>query len=267
MNHRQCDISASTQGELGTLATLPRPVYGHVLGINNRAIGFPHSHAWAQFSYATEGVLEVRTASGRFIAPPLRGVWIPVGTEHSVYCSAYAQLRSLYVDPSAISFSWPECKTLTVSPLLRELIREFSEMPVEYDEQGSQGRLVSVLLDQIGLAAEAGLSLPWPRDVRLQAICDDIQEHPENRHTLIEFSQRLHLCERTLSRLFMQQTGMSFRQWRQRSRLLFSLSLLAKGERVTDVAIACGYESMSAFIVAFKEQMGVTPKELFPTHG
>ncbi|MFM0327980.1 helix-turn-helix domain-containing protein [Caballeronia glebae] len=79
----------------------------------------------------------------------------------------------------------------------------------------------------------------------------------------MEFSKRLNLCERSLSRLFLQQTGLSFRQWRQRSRLLFSLSLLEKGERVTDVAIACGYESMSAFIAAFKEQMGFTPKELF----
>jgi AraC-like DNA-binding protein len=266
MKHRQCDISDSANSELWTLATLPRPVYGYVFGINNRTIGFPHSHSWAQFSYATEGIIEVRTASGRFIAPPLRGIWIPVGVEHSVYCSTNAQLRSLYIDSKATSFSWTECKTLIVSPLLRELIREFSGMPVEYDERGSQGRLVSVLLDQISLAPETGLSLPWPKDARLCSICNDIQEHPENQNTLSEFSKRLDLCERTLSRIFVQQTGLSFRQWRQRARLLFSLSLLAKGERVTDAAIACGYESMSAFIVAFKEQMGVTPKEIFTTN-
>lgn len=266
MKLRQSDISDSIHTDLWKLNALPRPVYGYVDGINNRAIGFPHSHSWAQFSYATEGVLEVRTASGRYIAPPLRGIWIPVGIEHSVYCSANVQLRSLYIDPDSNSFPWVECKTLAVSPLLSELIRKFSEMPVEYDEQGSQGRLVNVLLDQIGAAPEAGLSLPWPEDARVRSICDDIQEHPESRNTLSEFSKRLNLCDRTVSRIFMQQTGLSFRQWRQRSRLLFSLSLLARGERVTDVAIACGYESMSAFIVAFKEQTGITPKELFTAH-
>jgi AraC-like DNA-binding protein len=123
--------------------------------------------------------------------------------------------------------------------------------------------LVGVLLDQIAAAPEAGLSLPWPRDSRLRSICSDIHEHPDSQTSLLEYGKRLHLSERSLSRLFLQQTGLSFRQWRQRSRLLFSLSLLDAGTRVTDVAIACGYESMSAFIAAFKEQMGVTPKELF----
>jgi AraC-like DNA-binding protein len=36
---------------------------------------------------------------------------------------------------------------------------------------------------------------------------------------------------------------------------------LERGERVTDVALACGYESMSAFVAAFREQMGATPGE------
>ena len=250
-------------GDLETLTTLPRPVYGHVLGLVNRAIGYLHSHSWAQLSYAIDGVLEVRTMSGRFIAPPLRAIWIPANTQHSVHCCDHTQLRSLYIGSHVARLDWPECRVLAVSALMRELIREFSEMPVEYDQHGHQGRLVDVLLDQIALAPEAGLSLPWPSDSRLHSICGEIQQHPDSQTTLAEFSKRLHLCERSLSRIFLQQTGLSFRQWRQRSRLLFSLSLLEHGTRVTDVAIRCGYESMPAFIAAFKAQMGITPTELF----
>jgi AraC-like DNA-binding protein len=263
MEHRQSDISANAASELASLKVLPRPVYGHVSGIANRAIGSPHIHSWAQLSYAIDGVIEVRTVSGRFIAPPLRAIWIPAGMKHSVHCSARTQLRSLYIDSGVMQLDWPECRVLTVRPLMRELIREFSEMPVEYDEQGHEGRLASVLIDQLTLAPEAGLSLPWPEDARLLSICNDIQEHLDSQTTLSEYGKRLHLCERSLSRLFLHQTGLTFRQWRQCSRLLGSLSLLERGDRVTDVAIACGYESMSAFIAAFKEQMGFTPKELF----
>jgi AraC-like DNA-binding protein len=43
--------------------------------------------------------------------------------------------------------------------------------------------------------------------------------------------------------------------------LLSALPLLEQGQRVTDVALACGYDSMSAFIAAFRDQMGVTPGE------
>src|SRR5690606_41943711 len=69
--------------------------------------------------------------------------------------------------------------------------------------------------------------------------------------------------ERTLSRLFLRETGLTFRAWGQRLRLLSALPALERGERVTDVALGCGYESLSAFIAAFREQFGATPREFF----
>ncbi|MFM0327981.1 cupin domain-containing protein, partial [Caballeronia glebae] len=81
-----------------------------------------------------------------------RAIWVPAGIEHSVYCSANTELRSLYIDSVVIPLHWPQCRMLAVGPLMRELIRGFSEMPVKYDEHGHEGRLVSVLLDQLALA-------------------------------------------------------------------------------------------------------------------
>ena len=263
MKHRGSDIPSAVEHDLAALTALPRPVYGHVGGIANQAIGCPHIHSWAQLSYAIDGVLEVRTDTGRFIAPPLQAIWIPAHMRHSVHCTATTQLRSLYIDSEKVRIDWSECRVLGVKPLMRELIREFSEMPIQYDEHGREGRVVSVLLDQLAEAPEAGLSLTWPQDSRLDAICQDIHDHPDLQCTLSDYGKRLQLCERSLSRLFLYETGMSFRRWRQHSRLLFSLTLLEQGKRVTDVAIACGYESMPAFIAAFKGQMGFTPKELF----
>lgn len=65
--------------------------------------------------------------------------------------------------------------------------------------------------------------------------------------------------ERTLSRLFRQEIGMNFRQWRTQSRLHHSLILLSAGEQVTTVATACGYANPSAFIEAFRHTFGTTP--------
>lgn len=64
-------------------------------------------------------------------------------------------------------------------------------------------------------------------------------------------------------RLFQRETGLSFRGWRQRMRLLSSLQALEQGQSVTQAALGCGYESTSAFIVAFKGLFGATPGELF----
>ena len=251
--------------DLKALKTLPRPVYGHVLGLSNRAIGHRHSHAWAQLSYATQGVIEVATEKGRFIAPPLCAIWVPAGVPHGVRCSRNTEIRSLYMDPAVIAQQWTQCRVVAVTPLLRELIRAFSELPVEYDEHGADGRLARVLVDQLAGAPEIGLALPWPADARLRRICADLQAHPDSRRNLDQYSKKLNLSERTLSRLFLQHTGLSFRLWRQRSRLLSSLPLLERGDRVTDVALACGYDSMSAFIAAFREQMGATPRDFFPS--
>lgn len=59
--------------------------------------------------------------------------------------------------------------------------------------------------------------------------------------------------------MFLRETGLTFRAWMQRTRLLHSLTLLERGDRVTDVALDCGYESMSAFIAAFAKLFNATP--------
>lgn len=261
MKRRESDMSAAGIAELAALPRLPRPVYGHVLGLSNRAIGQRHRHPWVQLSYAAKGVVEVIADGGRYVAPPRHAVWVPPGVPHAVRCAEGTEIRSLYIDPAALAEPSRQCRVLTVDPLLRELIRRFSAFPVEYEVDGAEGRLAAVLLDQLAAAPQADLALPWPLDARLRRICRELQAHPDSARTLAEYAVRLAVSERTLSRLFLQQTGLTFRAWRQRLRILSALPLLERGDRVTDVAIACGYDSMSAFIAAFRGFAGVTPGE------
>lgn len=248
---------------LGELKALPRPVYGQLDSPPNLKLGYRHSHPWVQLSHAVEGVLEVRTDNGRFIAPPLRAVWIPAGVTHQVFCAPDTCIRSLYIDRAVAGEAFEHCRVLQVSPLLRELIRHFSTLPEAYAEDGAEGRLVQVLLDQLGCAPQVELVLPLPAEPRLHRLCKSLQAQPESQEGLADWSRTLGVSERTLSRLFLRETGLTFRAWRQRLRLLSALPALERGERVTDVALGCGYESLSAFIAAFREQFGATPGEFF----
>jgi AraC-like DNA-binding protein len=245
------------------VSSLPRPVYGRTESLPNRALTRRHSHPWVQLSYAISGVLEIQTSAGRFVAPPQRAVWIPAGIPHRVYSTPHTEMRSLYLDCSVTQWAAGHCHVLEVSNLLRELIRSFSELPVEYAEDGPDGRLAQVILDQLAAAPQVDLMLPLPVDPRLRQIYRSLNLHPEQQTTLGQWSDKLGVSEKTLSRLFLHDTGLTFRAWRQRLRLLSALPALEHGERVTDVALASGYESTSAFINAFRQQFDATPGEFF----
>lgn len=248
------------------LTNLPRPVYGHIDSQSNMVIPRRHRHNWGQLSYTIRGYLQVWTNTANFIALPQRAVWIPAGIEHQVQQQSNRTIiRSLYIDSDALKDEWLNCRVLAVSPLLHELIRRFSTLPVHYDIDGADGRLAQVLLDQLATSKEAGLVLPWPSDARIQPICKELQNNPDTASDLASYSKELGISDKTLTRLFQQETGLGFRLWRQRARLVHALPLLERGDRITDVALACGYESLSAFIATFKQHTGVTPGE-FANH-
>ncbi|MCU1719662.1 AraC family transcriptional regulator [Pseudomonas sp. 5P_3.1_Bac2] len=245
------------------LKSLPRPLFRRFESLPNRTRTHRHSHPWVQLSYAIAGVLEIHTDAGRFVAPPQRAVWIPAGLPHQVFSSPHTEMRSLYVDCSVATRQTSSCQVLQVSPLLRELIDAFSDLPVEYELQGPQGRIAQVLLDQLAAAPPVDLMLPLPQNERLRSLCRRLQAQPDTQTTLAQWSQRMGLSEKTLSRLFLRDTGLTFRAWRQRLRLFSALTPLEQGQRVTDVALGCGYDSTSAFIAAFRQQFACTPSEFF----
>lgn len=245
------------------LTRLPRPVYGHVQALPNIVLGYRHAHPWGQLSYAIDGVLQVHTDHGFYLVPPQRAVWVPAQLQHRVSCPANTCLRSLYLEQAPADWAATQCRVITISPLVRELIRTFSELPVHYDAQGADGRLVQVLLDQMALAEEQHLMLPLPQNSHLRALCSHLQAEPDAATGLVDWAAQAGVSEKTLSRLFQRETGLSFRLWRQRMRLLSALPALERGERVTDVALACGYDSLSAFIAAFGKQFGLPPGAFF----
>ena len=250
--------------QIPVLTHLPRPLYARAESLDAGSWTRRHRHEWVQVSYAISGVLGVHTAEGSFFAPPQWGIWIPAGVEHQVVTSMRAEMRSLYVRLEDSTWAVPRCRVLEVTPLARELIKRFCQLPVEYPTAPSpEARLVDVLLDQLASLPEVGFSLPLPQERRLLALCNELIESPDQDATLSEWAGHMGTSEKTLTRLFQRETGLSFRSWRQRMRLLSSLSMLEEGNSVTEVALSCGYDSTSAFIAAFKRLLGFTPGELF----
>ncbi len=218
-----------------------------------------HRHDYAQLLYASSGLMRVQTPVGAWVVPPQRAVWIPPGLAHQVGPIGAVAMRNIYVAPQPAAGVMAECRVISVSPLLRELILAVVALPRDYRLDSPDGRLMRVLLDQIAAARTTALHLPLPRDRRLRAVTDALIADPADRRGLEDWAKAAGASARTLARLFLAETGLSFRDWRRQLRLHEALARLAMGDSVTAVAYAVGYDSPSAFIAMFRRAMGETP--------
>lgn len=152
-----------------------------------------------------------------------------------------------------------QCCTVAIDPLLRELVIGVARLPQLYDRDGPSGRLIQTMLDELATAPVEHLHLPLPTDTRLRKITDVLTADPSNRTTIGEWAAYVAMSERTLFRLILRETGMSFGRWRQQFQIMLALERLAGGEPVQAVAFDLGYESASAFITMFKKALGQLP--------
>ncbi len=79
-----------------------------------------------------------------WVVPPQRAVWMPPKTPHRLVTSSEVQLRA-------------------------------TELPVEYDQKGPAGRIMQLLLDELGSLPRLPYNLPMPRTPPLAKICERLR--------------------------------------------------------------------------------------------
>ncbi len=222
-----------------------------------------HAHPRAQLLYAIQGVMIVRSRAGSWVVPPNRAVWLVGGLEHEVRMCGEVKIRTVFIDPAASTALPTGNCVIAVSPLLRELIVAAVAIGPERPPSERDERLLHLLLDELRLIDVLPLHLPMPRDARLRRICRRLIAHPQDEATAQHWARRLGVTTKTVHRLFAQETGLSFGQWRQQARLLFALERLAAGARIIDIAYDSGYASQSAFTAMFRRHFGCPPSDFY----
>jgi AraC-like DNA-binding protein len=223
-----------------------------------------HNHPRFQLVYGAQGVMTVETRGKpgeTWVVPPQRAVWLPPGVEHRILTSGQVKFRTLYVAPEAAGTMPQDCVAFAITPLLRELILRATELPVEYDEGGTAGRVMQLILDELASLVRLPYNLPMPDSKILARICRTLVERPNDRITIEELGSRHGTTTRTLARRFRSETGMSFSEWRRRARLLRALAWIAEGRPILAVALDLGYDSPSAFSAMFKREFGLPPSQ------
>jgi AraC-like DNA-binding protein len=221
-----------------------------------------HQHRQGQLLLALHGAVTCRAEGRIWIVPPDCGFWIPGGVSHSNQVTPNARLTYLFVEPGAAALP-AECCTLSVSPMLREMILRVAERTQSNARDAHIERVVRVMLDELALMPRGGLELPISEHPKIALIAEALLADPSDRRTLGQWAEHVAVSERSLKRLMIQQTGLSFGRWRRQLHLVIALRELAGGATVQQVAGDLGYESTTAFIVMFRKALGSTPSRYF----
>ena len=177
--------------------------------------------------------------------------------------SGAVSMRTLYFLPALVPRLPRGCFVLNVSALLRELILHACTYPKLSKKRRNERAIIEIVVDQLESAHAVSLQLPHPEDSRALKVAQVLLKDPGEQRTLKRLCADCGASKRTIERLFLAETNMTFGKWRQQLRLLHALRQLASGEKVTASALEAGYASTSAFISMFRKQLGTTPTRYF----
>jgi AraC-like DNA-binding protein len=227
----------------------------------------PHTHQKAQLLYTEGGVVHISIPEKTYFLPARHYLWIPAGVEHSIHASSPdIIMRNLYFPTSQndVDF-YANTAIYPVNDLLMQLFlfsnRWHGDIVPSDIPNFTIALAIKALLPSIS-AFSLPLALPYPKDERLTKLIDFMRNNLHNPIVFSEICQQFGFSQRSLSRLFQADLGMSFIQFYTILRILKALQLLLEEKLpVNDVAIMVGYSSIPTFSNTFYNLMGFRPSD------
>lgn len=220
-----------------------------------------HAHGEAQLTYATSGMIQIQTKEGLWLAPSQLGIWIPAGVLHRVEVLTDAELWIVHCETSAAR-AWEASTQLDqtfafhVTPLMHSLLIETFTANSTADKNELMVRL---MLHELTKTAHAPTFLPLPSSSVGKRIADVALGDHRNQLSIDQVATLAATSVRTLSRLFRVETGMTFKVWRQRARIVQAMDRLSRGKAIARVSTELGFASTASFSSAFRQVTNMTP--------
>ena len=212
--------------------------------------GRRHAHAEGQLFVQHQGSSILRTAQATWLMPAGRFCWVPPGLPHSADSRGAVAGVSVFLPTDACAGLPQELRVVWATPLLRALVDALASGGLSAERVA---RLVPVLRDEIAETKPYALHLPMPATPRLLAMAEAIFDDPADARDLAAWSKAVGMSERSLTRHFRAETGLSFIEFRRRARLIRATTLIEGGMSITEAALAAGYSSLSGFNAVRRE--------------
>lgn len=215
--------------------------------------------ASGQLVFIEYGVIAVITEQGRYLVPPRQVIWLPGATDYQLVAATPAAIVRFQLSQQTQHQLNNTTTVLAVDGFLLSLLTESIDRQVMNFGALAYHHLSHLLLSRLELAPPLSLLLPAIKDPRLLAITRRQQKFPALKTDLVAWGKFVKTSSRTLTRLFKNETGMTYSQWKQIMLIHIAIIELSLGVSIADIAKSLGYESSSAFIYMFKKHMKVTP--------
>ena len=220
-----------------------------------------HRHACGQLSVVLGGTMTVTVQQGWWLVPPGLAIWIPPGQTHAASYSESSSLINLKFDATMAARLPGHGVPLVVSDLLRELAREAARLSGDVAMAEPLTLVADLIVHQVRRPVEApGLFVPQGRDRRLRQVIDFLRDNPGSHANIEALATLAHTSSRTLARLFVDETALTFGQWRDHLRIVCAVDRLTRGQSITRTALELGYHSASSFSTLFTRLLGEPPR-------
>lgn len=216
-----------------------------------------HKHSEGQILFARSGTVEVTTEGKVYLLPPSRLAWIPPERQHELKFRTPTQLRTAYVPETILGQELPDTRIMQTTELFRALLLRIVE--AKKLEATFRENLEKLLIAELPTLPSEQFHLTLPSDERAKRVALALLETPSDTRNLEDWASIAACSAKTLSRLFTNETGQTFKLWRRHVKLLSALDHLETGKSVTETAHAVGFSTSSAFTEAFRLTFGYPP--------
>lgn len=219
---------------------------------------FLHEHPEEhELVWHIQGSMFVESDGSVWEVLPGTAIWIPAGARHRLCGRGEGRFGWAKINIKDCPSLWLSTRLIETSSLARQLLM-YLMTDVCIEERLNAEAVVFDLL-------QAQLSVPdsniaVPADTRCQQVAHSLLADPTCDRSLIEWGLIVGASARTLSRIWHEETGLTFAEWRALVRLRVAVAALGSGLDVGSVARTVGYQSSSAFVAAFRRQTGRTPQ-------
>ncbi|WP_120493637.1 helix-turn-helix transcriptional regulator [Microbacterium phyllosphaerae] len=218
-----------------------------------------HSHDdQHELLWGTRGALTAETDDGYFAIPGSLGLWIPAGVTHRVVAAAGTTFRCTFIDADIHPIA-SRTTAVAIPEVVRAVLDRLEAPPyLSASPRVHAEELALSLLEPVEVST---IDLPLPLDMRTRLVAEALLSDPADDRSIEDWGRHVGASARNLSRLFVAETGLSFSTWRTRARMRRAIEWLAADHTVAHVSRRSGYATPSAFVQAFRRELGRTPGE------